>query len=99
MALLFDDAASKAEDLVTEMMDGAKKVRPQDLGMDNRAAWQVWATPDAIIIRLTERYTMDRIGELGKVMEECIMVLGGYVVYSAEDERVARALSYLKDAP
>lgn len=88
MSMSYEEAASAAEDIVASMMVGARKVRAEDVGLDSRAFWQGWLTDDALIVRSTERRTLDYYGGFEYIKTECIMVLGGYVIYSNEDQRV-----------
>ncbi len=86
-----------ADSLVDDLLADADLVRGNAIGLDDRAAYSIWVpkTRDMIIVRKAEDGGMQYYGGFEYVDKTCRMELGGYVVYSGEDDRVAGHLSYL----
>jgi hypothetical protein len=105
MGMTFDEVLSRAEDLAGELIDEATETRAEVFGLDPRAAYQLWlgSEHDCIIVPKDQDRTLQYYGGFEYVMAECRTELGGYVVYSAEDERVQghidRALDREEEEP
>lgn len=90
MGMTFEEVMSRAEDLAGEMIDEATQTDAKTFGLDRRAAYQLWlgGEHDCIIVTKDEDRDLQYYGGFEYVDRDCRMELGGYVVYSAEDERV-----------
>ena len=81
------------KNLMNEMVDQLiddefRLVKPTEIGLDSRAAYEVFINEDNIAIRKSNRRTLDYYGGFEYVDEEHVTVLGDYVFYSSDDERV-----------
>jgi len=70
----------------------ATEALPEDLGLDRRAGYRLLVTEDAVIVQLGNRRDLDYYGGFEYVDKNCVTVLGSYVIYSAQDERVKECL-------
>jgi predicted homoserine dehydrogenase-like protein len=70
----------------------ATETKPENLGLDRRAGYRVLVTEDAVIVEASERGPLDYYGGFEYVDSNCVTVLGSYVIYSAQDERVKEGL-------
>ncbi len=95
--MTYEELYYAAETLVDDLLADADLVRGNAIGLDDRAAYSIWIpkTRDMIIVRKAEDGRMQYYGGFEYVDKSCRMELGGYVIYSSEDDRVARHLSYL----
>ena len=76
-------------EMVEQLIDDEfRLVKPTEVGLDSRAAYEVFINEDNIAIRKSARRTLDYYGGFEYVDEEHVTVLGEYVFYSADDERV-----------
>ena len=82
---LMNEINAKVEELINEEF---RDVRPKDVGLDSRAAYQLFINEDFIAVRKSGRRSLDYYGGFEYVDEEHVTVLGEYVFYSADDERV-----------
>ena len=70
----------------------ATETQPENLGLDRRAGYSLLVTEDAVIVSAGNRGSLDYYGGFEYVDANCVTVLGSYVVYSAQDERVRQCL-------
>lgn len=70
----------------------ATETQPENLGLDRRAGHSVLVTEDAVIVSAAYRGSLDYYGGFEYVDKNCVTVLGSYVIYSAQDERVKECL-------
>ena len=76
-------------EMVEQLIDDEfRSVKPTEVGLDSRAAYEVFINEDNIAIRKSNRRSLDYYGGFEYVDEENVTVLGDYVFYSADDERV-----------
>jgi hypothetical protein len=76
-------------DMVEQLIDDEfRSVKPTEVGLDSRVAYEVFINEDNIAIRKSDRRTLDYYGGFEYVDEEHVTVLGDYVFYSSDDERV-----------
>lgn len=72
----------------------AKEAVPEELDLDRRAGYRLLVTEDAVIVRSSNRQHLDYYGGFEYVDPNCVTVLGSYVIYSAQDQRVWDCLYY-----
>jgi hypothetical protein len=76
-------------EMVEQLIDDEfRLVKPTEVGLDSRAAYEIFINEDNIAIRKSSRRSLDYYGGFEYVDEEHVTVLGDYVFYSADDERV-----------
>lgn len=86
---LMNEINSKVEGLIEEEF---REVTPKDVGLDTRAGYRLFINEDFIAVSKGNRRTLDYYGGFEYVDEEYVTVLGDYVFYSADDERVQNHL-------
>ena len=72
----------------------ATEAAAEDLGLDRRAGYRLLVTEDAVIVQQGNRGSLDYYGGFEYVNANCVTVLGSYVIYSAQDDRVKDCLYY-----
>jgi hypothetical protein len=82
---LMNEINGKIEELIDEEF---RLVKPQDVGLESRAGYTLFINEDFIAVTKSNRNALDYYGGFEYVGEENVTVLGGYVFYSADDERV-----------
>jgi hypothetical protein len=82
---LMNEISRKVEHLIDEDF---RCVKPEAVGLDSRSAYELYINEDFIAVSVGGRRTLDYYGGFEYVDEENVTVLGGYVFYSADDERV-----------
>ena len=76
-------------EMVEQLIDEEfRVVKSLEVGLDNRSAYQLFINEDHIAVRKSDRRSLDYYGGFEYVDEENVTVLGDYVFYSADDERV-----------
>jgi len=76
-------------EMVEQLIDDEfRSVKPTEIGLDSRAAHEVFINEDNIAIRRSNRRSLDYYGGFEYVDEEHVTVLGDYIFYSSDDERV-----------
>ena len=76
-------------EMVDQLIDDEfRVVKPTEVGLDNRSAYQLFINEDYIAVRKSDRRSLDYYGGFEYVDEEHVSVLGDMVFYSADDERV-----------
>ena len=76
-------------EMVEQLIDEEfRVVKSSEVGLDNRSAYQLFINEDHIAVRKSDRRSLDYYGGFEYVDEENVTVLGDYVFYSADDERV-----------
>ena len=82
---LLSEMNSKVEGLIDEEF---REVTPKEVGLDSRAGYRLFINEDFIAVSRGNRRTLDYYGGFEYVDEEHITVLGDYVFFSSDDERV-----------
>lgn len=82
---LMNEINGRVEGLIEEEF---REVTPKDVGLDTRAAYRLFINESFIAVSKGNRRTLDYYGGFEYVDEENVTVLGDYVFYSADDERV-----------
>ena len=82
---LMNEINAKVEELIDEEF---REVTAKEVGLDPRSAYQLLINEDYIAIRKNNRRSLDYYGGFEYVDEEHVTVLGDYVFYSTDDERV-----------
>ena len=88
MSMLYDlmnEINGKVEELIDEEF---RLVKPEDVGLESRAGYNLFINEDFISVGKGNRCSLDYYGGFEYVDEEHVTVLGDYVFYSADDERV-----------
>ena len=88
MSMLYDlmnEINIKVDRLIN---DEFREVSPQELGLDPRAGYHLFINEEYIAVGNGNRRSLDYYGGFEYVDEEHVTVLGDYVFYSADDERV-----------
>lgn len=93
----FDDLFFEMNELVDRYMKGAKEVLPEDLGLDRRAAYRLFVTEEVIAVIKSNDRSLQYYGGFEYVDKDYRIEIGGWVFYSAEDDRVADHLSRIFD--
>lgn len=86
-----------AEDAIRQMIQGWTMVRPQDVGLDSRAGYDLWISDEGIITTIHSDRTLQYYGGFEYVDKDYRMELGDWVFYSSEDDRVQRCLDYYNE--
>jgi len=101
MSYLYDKLNSlqwEINEKVEAIIDDMREVRPADLGLDKRCAYQLFIDEEYIAIQKADLKNLRYYGGFEYVSEEYVQELGEYVFYNAEDERVAGHLGeYFQD--
>ena len=101
MSYLYDKLNSlqwEINEKVEAIIDDMREVRPADLGLDKRCAYQLFIDEEYIAIQKADLKNLRYYGGFEYVSEEYVLELGEYVFYNAEDGRVAGHLSeYFND--
>ena len=82
---LMNEINTKVDRLID---DDFREVTPQELGLDPRAGYHLFINEEYIAVGNGNRRSLDYYGGFEYVDEEHVTVLGDYVFYSADDERV-----------
>ena len=82
---LMNEINGKVEELIDEEF---RLVKPEDVGLESRAGYNLFINEDFIAVGKGNRRSLDYYGGFEYVDEEHVTVLGDYVFYSADDERV-----------
>lgn len=88
-------ALDKIDDMAEAAIAEMRETSPEALGLDPRSCYRVWASEDAIAIPVSQRRSMDYYGGFEYVDTDYVHVLGDYVFYMADDDRVSGHLSNL----
>ena len=76
-------------EMVEQLIDEEfRVVKSSEVGLDNRSAYQLFINEDYIAVGKGNRRTLDYYGGFEYVDEEHVTVLGDYIFYSSDDERV-----------
>jgi hypothetical protein len=88
---MFDNLKMAANQLMTKFLDANEfeEVSPKDLGLDDRSCYRLWKGHDCVVVKKDDLGRFNYYGGGEYVDKDCVMQLGDYVVYSAEDSRVA----------
>lgn len=93
-----EELMDRLDELAGELLDGDDLLHGSAalVGLDLRAARQVWVGPDWLAVRADEDRSLQYYGGFEYVSNEARVCLGNYVVYRAleedGDDRVYRAL-------
>ena len=92
MSMLYDlmnEINTKVDRLIN---DEFREVTPQELGLDPRAGYHLFINEEFIAVGNGNRRSLDYYGGFEYVDEEHVTVLGEYIFYSADCERIQRHL-------
>ena len=88
---LMNEINAKVEQIIDEEFQLAK---PTDLGLDSRAGYTLFINEEYIAVSESNRRSLDYYGGFEYVDKENVIVLGDYVFYSTDEERVQNHLDY-----
>ena len=91
MSYLYDKLNSLQWEInqkVEAIIDEMREVRPDDLGLDKRCAYHLFIDEEYIAVQKSDLKNLRYYGGFEYVDEEHVTVLGHYVFYSSDDERV-----------
>ena len=101
MSYLYDKLNSlqwEINEKVEAIIDEMREVKPEELHLDKRCAYQLFIDEEYIAIQKADLRNLRYYGGFEYVSEEYVQELGDYVFYHSEDERVAGHLSeYFND--
>jgi hypothetical protein len=83
-----DDLREEIESRVEEIIDFYQEVKPEELGLDNRAAYRLYVNENYIACRNSSRRTLDYYGGFEYVDADSVFTLGNFTFYSRDDSRV-----------
>ena len=90
----FEDLLHDVSEMVTQSLADAKSVNPTALGLDRRSSWSdLKVTDEFIAVPESQDRTMRYYGGFEYVKDEHRTVLGDWVFYSVESNRVREHLS------
>jgi hypothetical protein len=87
----FDDILDFANEQVTGLLadeDQFTFIRPEDCGLDNRTAYNVWIGDEGIVIRKSDLRTANYYGGFEYVDKEDIVAVGDYILYTINSDRI-----------
>ena len=99
MTLTFADAYYEIEEIARKLFEseGSKYASAEELGLDKRCGYKnLRVSQEFIATPLNNKKYLDYYGGFEYVDEAYTYVLGDYVFYMADDERVAGHLSRLE---
>jgi len=82
---LMNEINDKIEILIDEEF---RLVKPTDVGLESRAGYKLFINEDFIAVSKSNRRSLDYYGGFEYVDEKHVTVLGDYVFYSADANRV-----------
>jgi len=88
-----DNVNGIADDYVAEL----RRVRPEQLGLDPRAGYRMYADEEAVAVRTDDIRTLNYYGGFEYVDAHDIKVLGEYTFFMSNSNRVQECLDYLED--
>ena len=92
----FEDLLNDVNELVTQAIDDAQQVGAEALGLDRRANWgSLRVTDEIIAVNKEQDRNMRYYGGFEYVSEEHRTVLGDWVFYSVESNRVREHLGHV----
>jgi len=93
----FEDLLDEVNTVVERFLDGAQEASAQALGLDGRSFWgTAFVTPEVLALRVYEHdRALQYYGGFQYVDAEHRKVLGDWVFYSVESNRVREHLSHV----
>jgi len=88
----FGDLLDGIDRSVRDFMDDAAEVMPEELGLDRRAAYRLFVKDNVIAVSRGDDRTLQYYGGFEYVDKEYRHVLGDWVFYMADDDRVQGCL-------
>lgn len=90
--MTFEDILEEANSQVREFKEQLTEVKPEEIGLDRRAGRLLWIDENGILVHQSNDNVLQYYGGFEYVDKELRLVLGEWVYYSAEDNRVRRHL-------
>lgn len=86
---------NQVNDIVQETVNNDMTIVKGDaIGIDRRAGYCLYVNEYYIAVETRQRASLDYYGGFEYVDEQCVTVVGDYVFYSHDDERVAEAIAF-----
>lgn len=92
MASFFEKISEEVQTLAEEALEGVPHARAGKFGIDDRAAWKLFAGSDFLAVEKTEDRNLQYYGGFEYIEKEHRMEVGGHVFYSDQDSRVSSCL-------
>lgn len=89
IAYLIDDTADSMDSIVKQM----DLISADQCGLDIRAG-RLYISREGIVVRNSNRRTLNYYGGFEYVDEDYVHTLGDYTFYNTDDERVLNAVAY-----
>ena len=97
MSYLYDKLNSLQWEInqkVEALIDEMREVKPEEIGLDKRAGYNLYIDEEYIAVKNdSDLKNLRYYGGFEYVDEQYVQVIGDYVFYHSEDERVAGHLS------
>lgn len=84
----FYELESVVQESVSVFINCAEEIKPEVAGLDKRAGYKLFITEDVIACRVNDDKALQYYGGFEYVEQDYRSVMGGYVFYSVDDERV-----------
>ena len=94
----FDEIQYEVNGVADNAVDVMKKVTDEqrnNCGIDPRAVREMWYSDDCLAVRGRDRGALDYYGGFEYVDKDFVLVVGDYVFYSDDDQRVRIVLDML----
>ena len=96
--MIYELDSQIAEIVEQYINDKCKKGNPKKTGLDERAIGQFYYNLDCIVIDASYRQRLDYYGGFEYVNSDYVKQYGDYIIYSAEDSRVADVIDCIVDS-
>ena len=92
-----DTAINEVRMIADELISSLRQVKPEELGLDPRAGYTMYATEGAVAVRTYDIRSLNYYGGFEYVDAESIKVIGDYTFFMADDSRIQECLDCLED--
>lgn len=96
----FNELKDRLDEMAEELRDSATAANPSVFGLGMRVGYRLYITEaqDAILVAKHNDRTLQYYGGFEYVDKDYRLELGAYVLYSADDPRVAKHINIALDA-
>jgi hypothetical protein len=94
---MIDELIEDIEFKIKGIIGRCDMVRPEKLGLDNRAGWKLYVCKDGIIVSKDNDRTLQYYGGFEYIDKEDRVEIGKWVFYSSNSDRVAKCLDCFAD--
>ena len=92
-----DTAINEVRNIADELINSLRQVKPEQLGLDPRAGYRMYADDSAVAVRTTDMGSLNYYGGFEYVDKDNIKVIGDYTFFMADESRIQDCLDYLDD--